>query len=190
VQPPGPPIDLAAAAEGSGEVTLAWLAPRRSWWFVIERRDVTAGQGGFTRLDHPKAAASMLTAGGLTSGHEYEFRVRAMGGGGAGPWSTVRVLAWKGLPQPPANLAAAAQPGGVVKLSWTAPPGKVTYRVYQRDLTAGEQPFGERRVAFDGSTATASGLTPGHEYEFVVTATNNAGESGRSFPARATVPPA
>jgi hypothetical protein len=189
VQPPGRPIDLAAAAEASGEVTLAWIAPRRSWWFVVERRDVTAGQAGFTRLDHPKAAASILTAGGLTSGHEYEFQVRAMGGGGAGPWASVRVLAWKGLPKPPADLIATAQPGGTVKLSWTAPPGKVTYHVYQRDVTAGEQAFAERPVTKSGTTATASGLTPGHEYEFVVTATNKAGESGRSFPARATVPP-
>jgi hypothetical protein len=189
VAPPGPPIDFAAVAEGSGEVTLAWIAPRRSWWFVIEKRDVTAGQP-FGRLDHPRAAASMLTAGGLTSGHEYEFRVRAMGGGGAGQWVTVRVLAWKGLPKPPADVTAAAQPGGVVKLTWTAPPGLVTYRVYQRDLTAGEQTFTERRPAPSGTTALVPNLTPGHEYEFVVTATNRAGESGRSFPARITIPPA
>jgi len=188
VAPPGPPTDLAAVAEGSGDVTLAWLAPRRSWWFVVDRRDVTAGETGFTRLDHPKAAASMLTARGLTHGHEYEFRVRAMGGGGAGPWTRVRVLAWKGLPQPPANLTATAQPGGSAQLTWTAPPGTVTYRVYQRDVTAAETTFTERRLTVAGTTALATGLAPGHDYEFVVTATNRAGESGRSFPARVTVP--
>jgi hypothetical protein len=150
---------------------------------------VTAGES-FRRIDHPKAAASMLTVGGLTSGHEYEFRVRAMGGGGAGAWSSARVLAWKGFPLPPANVLAEAEPGGrgVVKLSWTASPGKVTYRVYQRDVTAGEQSFTERRPAVDATTALVPGLAPGHEYEFVVTATNRAGESGRSFPARVTVP--
>jgi hypothetical protein len=190
VAPPGPPPDLDAVAEGSGEVTLAWLAPRRAWWFVVERRDVTAGQAGFSRIDHPKAAQSWLLARGLTHGHEYEFRVRAMGGGGAGPWSVVRVLAWKGLPQPPADLAAAVQPGGVVRLSWTAPPGKVTYRVYQRDVTAAEPRFTERRLTVTGTAALAPGLAPGHEYEFVVTATNRAGESGQSFPARAAVPAA
>lgn len=189
VAPPGPPVDFTAVAEASGDVTLAWTAPRRSWWFVIEKRDVTAGES-FRRIDHPKAAASMLTVGGLTHGREYEFQVRAMGGGGAGPWSSVRVLAWKGLPQPPADLVAEARPGGVVKLSWTAPPGKVTYRIYQRDLTAGEQAFTERSVSGPGTTALAPGLIPGHEYEFVVTATNRAGESGRSFPARVAVPAA
>jgi hypothetical protein len=189
VAPPGPPIDFAAVAEGSGEVTLAWTAPRRSWWFVIEKRDVTAGQS-FSRMDHPRAAASMLTVGGLTHGNEYEFRVRAMGGGGAGPWSTARVLAWKGFPKPPANVVAEPQPGAAVKLTWTAPPGRVTYRVYQRDVTAGEQAFTERRPAPDATTALVPNLTPGHEYEFVVTATNRAGESGRSFPARVTIPPA
>jgi fibronectin type III domain protein len=154
----------------------------------VDRRDVTAGETGFTRLDHPKAAASMLTARGLTHGHEYEFRVRAMGGGGAGPWARVRILAWKGLPLPPANLTATARPGGSAQLTWTAPPGTVTYRVYQRDVTAAETTFTERRPTVAGTTALVTGLAPGHDYEFVVTATNRAGESGRSFPARVTVP--
>jgi hypothetical protein len=189
VAPPGPPIDLEAVAEGSGDVTLAWLAPRRSWWFSIEKRDVTAGQTQFTRIDHPKAAASMITVRGLTHGHEYEFRVRATGGGGPGPWAQVRILAWKGLPQPPADLTATPQPGAV-RLAWTAPPGTVTYRVYQRDVTAAQQSFTERRITVNGTTALVTGLAPGHEYEFVVTATSRGGESGRSWPARATVPPA
>jgi hypothetical protein len=189
VAPPGPPVDLEAVAEGSGDVTLAWLAPRRSWWFTIEKRDLTAGQTQFTRIDHPKAAESMITARGLTHGHEYEFRVRATGGGGPGPWAPVRILAWKGLPQPPANVTATPQPGAV-RLAWTAPPGTETYRVYQRDVTASEQSFTERRIAVNGTAALATGLAPGHEYEFVVTATNRAGESGRSWPARAAVPPA
>jgi hypothetical protein len=193
VAPPERPDDPVATAEGSGDVTLAWTAPRRAWHFVVERRDVTAGEAGFSRLDHPKAAESTLTATGLTHGHEYEFRVRAVGGGGDGPWSgRVRVTAWKGLPQPPAALAAAPQPDGTVRLTWTAPPGRVTYRVYQRDVTAGQATFIEPGIAVTGTpagptvTATAGGLTPGREYEFVVTATNRAGESGRSFPARAT----
>jgi hypothetical protein len=189
VLPPGPPIDFAAVAEANGEVTLAWLAPRRSWRFEVDSRDLTDGDTGFDRIDHPRAADSTLTATKLKHGHEYEFRVRAEGGGGFGPWSSVRVLAWKGLPQPPANLTATTQPGGSARLAWTAPPGVVTYRVYQRDLTAAEQQFTERKVPIVGTAAVADALVPGHQYEFVVTATNRAGESGRSLPARLVVPP-
>jgi hypothetical protein len=190
VAPPGPPGSFTASAEGSGEVGLAWIAPRRAWRFVVEKRDVTAGQAAFTRIDNPRAAQSKLTVSGLTHGHEYEFRVRAVGGGGPGPWSRAQTMAWRGLPEPPKDLAATAQPGGVVRLSWKAPPGTVTHRIYQRDVTAGQRTFTEPGIAVAGTTATATGLAAGHEYEFVVTATNRAGESGRSFPARVTLPPA
>jgi hypothetical protein len=185
VAPPEPPGALGAAEEGSGEVTLEWQSPRRAWRFDIEQRDVTAGETGFTRLDHPRAAATKRLVGGLTSGHVYEFRVRAVGGGGPGSWSRVRATAWKGYPQPPGNVAAVARPGGTVSLTWTAPPGTVKYRVYQRDVTAGQAEFAEIPTPVTGTTATPTGLAPGHDYEWVVTATNRVGESGRSLPARA-----
>src|SRR4029453_5350428 len=87
------------------------------------------------------------------------------------------------LPLPPANLVATARPGGSVQLNWSAPPGTVTYRCYQRDVTAQEQTFTERRLTVTGTAAIATDLTTGHHYEFVGTATNRAGEWGRSFPA-------
>jgi hypothetical protein len=87
-------------------------------------------------------------------------------------------------------VAATAGPGGgTATVTWTAPPGKVTYKVYQRDVTAGQADFVETRTTVVGTNATATGLVPGHDYEFVVTATNRAGESGRSLPGRVTIPP-
>jgi hypothetical protein len=188
VAPPGPPEELTATEEGSGEITLSWTAPRRAWRYVVEKRDLTAGESGFTRIDHPRAATTKRVVGGLTNAHVYEFRVRAVGGGGAGAYARVRATAWKGYPQPPGNVTATARAGGSVALTWTAPPGTVTYRVYQRDITAGQATFVEPRVTVTGTTAAATGLIAGHDYEFVVTATNHVGESGRSLPAKITVP--
>jgi hypothetical protein len=188
VAPPDAPGDFVANAEGSGEIWLEWTAPRRAWRYVLEKRDLTAREGQFTRIDLPKAAATKRIVGGLVQGHEYEFRVRAVGGGGAGQWARARAIAWKGLPQPPGNVAATAGPGGTATVTWTAPPGTVTYKVYQRDVTAGQAEFTETRATVVGTNATATGLAPGHEYEFVVTATNRAGESGRSLPGRVTIP--
>jgi hypothetical protein len=186
VAPPDPPGDLAGAEEGSGEVTLTWTAPRRAWRFAIEKRDVTAGETRFTKMDLPRGSATTRVVGGLTNGHEYELRVRAIGGGGPGGWARVRATSWKGYPTPPGNLAATAAPGGSVRLTWTAPVGRVTYRVYQRDVTAGQANATEVPAAVNDTTATAGNLVPGHEYEFVVTASNRVGESGRSFPVRVT----
>ncbi len=189
VAPPGPPGDLTATEEGSGEITLSWTAPRRAWRYVVEKRDITAGESRFTRLDHPRAAETRHVVGGLVNAHVYEFRVRAVGGGGTGAYATARATSWKGYPQPPANVVGTARPGGSVTLTWTAPPGTVTYRVYQRDITAGQADFIEPRLTIAGTTATATSLIPGHDYEFVVTATNHVGESGRSLPAKVTIPP-
>jgi hypothetical protein len=186
VAPPDPPGDLAAAEEGGGEITLTWTGPRRAWRFAIEKRDVTAGESAFTKIDHPRGSATTRTVTGLLNGHEYEFRVRAIGGGGAGGWSRVRATSWKGYPTPPATLAATARPGGTVALTWAPPTGRVTYRVYRRDVTAGQTTVAEVPATVTGATATVGGLVAGHEYEFVVTATNRVGESGRSFPARVT----
>lgn len=186
IAPPEAPGGLSAVEEGGGEISLEWRSPRRTWRFQVERRDVTAGERGFTRLDHPKAAATTKMVGGLVNAHVYEFRVRAVGGGGAGPWSTVRATSWKGYPTPPGNVAAVARPGGGVQLSWTAPVGSVRYRVYRRDVTAAEADYREAPATISGVGATASGLVAGHEYEFVVTATNRVGESGRSLPAKVT----
>jgi hypothetical protein len=189
VAPPAAPGGLGAAEEGGGEITLEWLSPRRAWRFDIEKRDVTAGESRFTRLDHPRAASTKTVVTGLVNGHVYEFQVRAVGGGGPGPWSRVRATSWKGLPTPPANVAATARAGGTVALTWTAPAGSVKYRVYRRDLSAGQADVAEIPVPIIGTTAVATGLAAGHEYEFVVTATNRAGESGKSLPARATALP-
>lgn len=189
VAPPGPPGDLTATEEGSGEITLSWTAPRRAWRYVVEKRDVTAGDTRFTRLDHPRAAEPKHVVGGLVNAHVYEFRVRAVGGGGAGAWASVRATSWKGYPQPPGNVVGTPLPGGSVTLTWTASPGTVTYRVYQRDITAGQADFVEPRLTISGTTATATSLIAGHDYEFVVTATNHVGESGRSLPAKVTIPP-
>jgi hypothetical protein len=80
-------------------------------------------------------------------------------------------------PAPPARVRASSA-DGAVRLSWDGIDGAVGYRVYMRDMTAGQTGFG--RLSYpvvDGTATTVGHLVDGHRYEFVITAFDGATES-------------
>ncbi|MFG1764909.1 fibronectin type III domain-containing protein [Micromonospora parva] len=188
VQPPATPTGLTAVAQSTGDIVLNWQPADRSWYYEIERLDVTAGKTEWLPLAHPDGTATTLTVSLLEHQNRYDFRVRGVGGGGKGPWSAIAsATAQYSVPAAPSGLVATAQANGDIKLAWTAPPGQVWHRVYQRDVTAGESAFTAWPIpVIDATTATATYLTHGHEYEFKVAATNKGGESAHSNVAQAT----
>ncbi|MEV0203389.1 fibronectin type III domain-containing protein, partial [Nonomuraea sp. NPDC050691] len=187
---PGAPTGLKATATGDGAAQLTWTAPAGSnlnYW--VYRRDVTAGQTALTRVGDPSITTERLDPG-LTDGHTYAYHVRAVTTGGVEgpPSATVTVGGRRAVPAAPTGLRATASADGDVTLAWTAAEGGVTYRVYQRDVTAGETLFAE--VPADdrfATTITLSGLRKAHTYEFKVTAVNTVGESPPTNLAQATV---
>ncbi|MFY1614904.1 fibronectin type III domain-containing protein [Micromonospora sp. WMMD736] len=188
VEPPPAPTGLTATPKTTGDIVLNWQPAERAWYYQVERLDITAGKTEWLPLAHPDGSATTLTVSLLDHQAEYEFRVRSVGGGGEGPWSsTARATASYAVPAAPSGLVATARSNGDVALSWTAPPGRVWHRVYQRDVTAGETTFTAWPLpVVDMTTATATYLLHGHEYEFKVAATNQGGESAHSNTARAT----
>ncbi|MFE9613663.1 chitinase [Streptomyces sp. NPDC006012] len=91
------------------------------------------------------------------------------GGGGGDPAPTV--------PGTPGGLTVSGKTSSSVSLSWSTVSGATGYNVY-RD--------GTKVTAVTGTSATVSGLTPATSYSFQVTATNSAGESGKSAAVTAT----
>src|SRR6266511_2121128 len=186
---PAAPSGLTATA-GDGQAVLSWTAsPTEGAWYWVYQRDVTAGEASFTQLQLPVTQCCTMTAGYLTNGHSYEFKVTAFGQGGeSGASNVVTVTPTAPLPAAPTGLSATAQSDGTIKLSWTASPtADVWYWVYQRDVTAGEASFTQLPLPVTQCcTMTAGYLTHDHQYEYQVSATNSGGESARSNVASAT----
>ncbi|MFC5818593.1 phospholipase A2 [Nonomuraea harbinensis] len=193
---PGAPTGLRVTATSDGMAQLTWTAPPGSdldYW--IYRRDVTAGQTHLTRIGAPADTTSYLNAG-LEDGHTYTYQVSAVTVGGVEgpPTPVVSIGGRRTAPAAPTGLRATATDTGDVDLTWTAAESEVRYRVYQRDVTAGETLFTEVPVDDPAATgATLTGLARTHTFEFKVTAVNTVGESPPTNLARVTLtlaPPA
>ena len=176
---PAAPANLAGSAAGDGSVDLSWDSAGPNLFYWLYRRDVTAGETGFTKSGFftDKTFASWE---GLQDSHVYEFQVRGENAAGLGPASnTVQVTSHGGLPAPPTNLTASPGNGKVV-LNWTASPtADVYYWIYYRDATTGER-FKKLEIPVSGTSFSLSPLTNGHTYEFKIAATNWAGDSRSS----------
>ncbi|WP_327029927.1 DUF5005 domain-containing protein [Micromonospora sp. NBC_01740] len=183
VPPPPPPSGVRAEAGRTGDVAVHWEPIPFVQVFRLYRRDVTAGQrkpalvGTFT--------GTSATVGSLWHARTYEFTVVAVGGGGDSPPSTpVRATASVSPPAAPARLTAQAQPDGDIRLGWANLGPGVSYRVYRRDLTAGQSRLGSPALESRPSHL-ARHLEHGHEYEFVVSAVDRDREGPLSPPVRA-----
>ncbi|MFJ9248134.1 chitinase [Streptomyces sp. NPDC101776] len=85
------------------------------------------------------------------------------GGGGSDPAPTV--------PATPTGLSVSSTTSSSVSLAWSAVSGATGYNVYRS---------GTKITAVTGTSATITGLAASTAYSFQVTATNSAGESGKS----------
>ncbi|MET0418122.1 MAG: fibronectin type III domain-containing protein, partial [Actinoplanes sp.] len=191
VPPPPPPATVRAQPNNTGEVTLSWAEVPFVQLFKIFYRDVTAGQKGRSAAGaYPGQSA---TVGPLRHGHDYEFTVVAVGGGGDSKPSTgVRARVVVAKPPAPGTPLAEARPDGTVQLTWPQVAPGLGYKIYQRDITAGQTDWGQPGIA-QNTLFRSRTLQHNHEYEFVVAAVNDGGEGARSAPVRAkaqVAPPA
>lgn len=85
------------------------------------------------------------------------------GGGGSDPAPTV--------PATPTGVTVPSTTSSSVSLAWSAVSGATGYNVYRS---------GTKITAVTGTSATITGLAASTSYSFQITATNSAGESGKS----------
>ncbi|WP_133878729.1 fibronectin type III domain-containing protein [Paractinoplanes brasiliensis] len=178
VPPPPPPSTVRAEPDSAGKVTLHWAEVPFVQLFKIYYRDLTAGQRGRTGAGaYPGQSA---TVGPLRHGHQYEFTVVAVGGGGDSVHSQgVRATVVVATPPAPGTPSAQPRPDGTVQLSWPPVAPGLAYKVYQRDATAGAADWGTPGITRTTQFRSRP-LEHGREYEFVVAAVNDGGEGERS----------
>ena len=82
-------------------------------------------------------------------------------------------------PSVPSGLKVVSASSAGIVLEWTAVAGAASYRIYRNDVALG--------TADGAATYTDKSAVPGVEYSYSVSASNGAGESGRSTEVSATV---
>jgi titin len=172
----------------SGQVKLTWTTTAGNGAAITDYLIQRSTDGvTWTTLADGVSPTPAFTAGGLTNGKAYRFRVAAVNAVGSGSWSAsvTAVPRWK--PAAPGGLRAVAGARRVT-LTWNAPASNgaaITDYVIQRS------PDGKRWTTVRDGVSTArssivTGLTNGVAYRFRVAAKNAVGVGPWSLTVRAT----
>lgn len=194
--PPGKPKSVSATA-GNGQVTLTWNAPDvgvptsyKVYYATVA--GVTPGGSGVETVNVADAATPTVI-GNLTNGTTYYFVVTAVNANGEGGISSERSAtpdASLVVPESPNGVSATAG-SGKVTLVWNTKLTATSYNIYYyagattSTTTATVLASGVRvrvqALSADPQATTqtyeVTGLTPGVQYGFSVTAENSAGQS-------------
>ena len=167
-------------------VELAWTAPVDDGGapitkYVLQRR-VTGTTDWVAVPKEPILTTVKLS--GLALGTSYDVQVQAVNVVGGGLFSQVLVVSTLDVPGTPTALQVTGRTGSSVSLAWTAPTtdGGAAISDYTVEYSStGGAPFTAWVHAPSPSTsATVTGLTPGVDYTFQVSAVNSVGTGSPS----------
>jgi subtilisin family serine protease len=181
---PSPPTSLTAVG-GVTQASLSWIAPTQSGGtnvtdYVVEY--LSNGGSTWVVFADGVSASTTATVTGLTNGTTYQFRVKAVNGGGTSEASST-ATAIVGVPSAPTALTATPL-GLSVGLTWTAPTQNggsaiIDYVAqFSSDSGATWSTFSDSIST--SRTTTVTRLTSGVTYQLRVSAVNNIGTSAPS----------
>jgi parallel beta-helix repeat protein len=161
---PTAPAGLAATAVTQNTVTLAWNSVVTATGYQIQR---SSDGVNYSTIATTGAVTSYSDNTGLSAGTKYFYRILAMNGLGSSPVSSA-VSATTLTLAPTAVTAVNGQLA--TTLSWTAPAGAVSYKIY-RGLSSGAESLIASGVT--STTYSDSNVQTGVTYYYFVTAVNS-----------------
>ncbi|XP_053372610.1 receptor-type tyrosine-protein phosphatase F-like [Mercenaria mercenaria] len=182
---PDPPADLEVEKVSKGSVALKWNAgldgglPQQ---FKVGYK-ASGGRQNFKFVDVQPPGSTYSTVNHLAPGAEYEFIVIAFNNVGESADSKMIKAKTPTKPDQPVDLQEVNVSKDSVSLKWNAGlDGGLPQHFRVGYKAAGGRPnFKFRDVQPQGSTSfKVDGLAPGTEYEFIVVASNDVGESAES----------
>jgi len=187
VLPSAPTISSSSA--GNGYASLAWSTPAAGDAPILFYK-LVATQGSSSTTTLSDASSNSATLGGLTNGATYSFKVTAVSSLGAGQASKPVNLTPRTIPTAPGSPKATAGTKKVT-LSWSLPSSNggsaiTGYWIYKGMSAGHESVTPMNRQPVTSLNYTASPLTKGTKYYFIIKAVNAAGMSPASVEVSAT----
>lgn len=186
-----PPTGIVTHATATG-MDVAWGAPTGPYTDTIDRYEIIIWDKDIpgSWITGTSVKGLSVHIDGLDIGHRYQVWVKTWNAGGGGlPGGARPVRIGSGTPEVPTGLDVTSIDGTTVQLNWNASRGAAGYRIWVRNINDGSVSTADENVTMDTSHGVAY-LFPGvWNYEFCVTATNGAAESGKSNCVVAPRPP-
>ena len=171
---PPPPQNL-DASPGDARVSLIWLPSPGADKYRVKRSLVRSGPYVLVT----EVTGTAFTDLSVTNGTKYYYTVSAANEAGESKDSN-RTSAIPGpIPAPPTGVSAVTGSNvGEIDLSWNPSSWATTYKIKRSGTSGGPYTWSKKVTTL---SFTASGLTSGKRYYYLVSALNATGESGPSL---------
>jgi hypothetical protein len=164
---PGSPTAVVATATAGGKASIAFTAPSANG-SAITNYTVTSSPGALVA----NGTSSPIVVSALTLGGNYNFTVTATNAIGTGaPSSSSNSIVAADVPNAPSSVTAVANIARGATISWMAPSSNFSAITGYTVSWSG----GSKSVSASTTSTSVTGLTPGGNYSFSVTATNGVG---------------
>ena len=163
------------ATPGNGQATITWAPVSGATSYTLYRATSSGAEASY----RSGITGSSFTDTGLINGTTYYYKLTASNSAGeSGRSSEVSAQPTTPATPPATPTSVSATPGNTqAVVSWTPVSGATSYTLYRGTSSGNETIY---RSGITGSSFTDTGLTNGTTYYYKLTASNAAGESGRS----------